>query len=75
MNRIIPAHAGFTADGIIFQSRAWDHPRSRGVYSMKLFPRLSRSGSSPLTRGLPPRGWREGGGGGIIPAHAGFTRA
>ena len=50
-----------------------DHPRSRGVYYKSLHKRFSRTGSSPLARGLhravvisTPR-FR------IIPARAGFT--
>ena len=71
---IIPARAGFTpACG----RRSWsapDHPRSRGVY--RVTPRIAatRSGSSPLARGLrtyPPRDSRRRR---IIPARAGFTR-
>ena len=55
--------------------RPWsrDHPRSRGVYTRARRATTSRTGSSPLARGLrggsaPPQG-----AGGIIPARAGFT--
>ena len=51
----------------------WDHPRSRGVYSVPPSTTTSPAGSSPLARGLllvvhPVVGDR-----GIIPARAGFT--
>ena len=72
--RIIPAHAGFTRTSASQTNRAWDHPRTRGVYSLLLASLLLSIGSSPHTRGLQnplaefKRGLR------IIPAHAGFTR-
>ena len=71
--RIIPAHAGFTSGGEGAGGQAGDHPRTRGVYPMRLISAFSNSGSSPHTRGLP--GWRGIAGcrGRIIPAHAGFT--
>ena len=52
---------------------AWDHPRSRGEYSIHTPPAKSYSGSSPLSRGiLNHRGirWYRCG---IIPALAGNT--
>ena len=70
---IIPARAGFTTLCSSFSSSRTDHPRSRGVYSQEIRPNDSRSGSSPLARGLrPPRhlGRHRPG---IIPARAGFT--
>ena len=70
---IIPARAGFTSSPQCRPSPAGDHPRSRGVYSDR-HPRLRGvEGSSPLARGLPPQAAGAGGGGGIIPARAGFT--
>ena len=36
VRRIIPARAGFTADGIPGRLRGRDHPRSRGVYIQQL---------------------------------------
>ena len=72
-NRIIPARAGFTAYGDRKTQWGKDHPRSRGVYTRKIFPVASIAGSSPLARGLLSRrlsvcpAWR------IIPARAGFT--
>ena len=71
---IIPARAGFTAPAIPRPLILWDHPRSRGVYTMFHVKHTSPSGSSPLARGLrimrslmrPPTR--------IIPARAGFTQ-
>ena len=71
---IIPARAGFTTPTGVAPTSSSDHPRSRGVYPCGGVSTSSRSGSSPLARGLrgaspsrtaPPR---------IIPARAGFTR-
>ena len=72
--RIIPARAGFTRQLKILAGALEDHPRSRGVYHHQCTHTNSKTGSSPLARGLP--------GGGdltmtckrIIPARAGFTR-
>ena len=50
-----------------------DHPRSRGVYTRKIFPVESIAGSSPLARGLRSGVHYAGCGRGIIPARAGFT--
>ena len=71
--RIIPARAGFTPDWTCISIISGDHPRSRGVYGELDFNSPSRSGSSPLARGL--RGDSQNGGEdcGIIPARAGFT--
>ena len=72
--RIIPARAGFTADGMRSEIEWRDHPRSRGVYSDASSPRTPRAGSSPLARGLPMVVLIEGLILRIIPARAGFTR-
>ena len=70
---IIPARAGFTPPTPSATPGPTDHPRSRGVYAPDTPSTHSRSGSSPLARGLPgilrpqPDGRR------IIPARAGFT--
>ena len=53
---------------------AEDHPRSRGVYVQRATGKPVMLGSSPLARGLPPRGARRRYQRGIIPARAGFTR-
>ena len=71
--RIIPARAGFTLSDEWVNDDDEDHPRSRGVYR-RLGQRISpMSGSSPLARGLLPVPEPAPGGGGIIPARAGFT--
>ena len=71
--RIIPARAGFTIGVGDWCAAGADHPRSRGVYGEKGRRAISRSGSSPLARGLRwetrivlKKEW-------IIPARAGFT--
>ena len=50
-----------------------DHPRSRGVYMVKVLCHTVTPGSSPLARGLPDQGRRCVLVVGIIPARAGFT--
>ena len=71
--RIIPARAGFTRRAAIISRARSDHPRSRGVYTTDPCGSKLRGGSSPLARGLLPHAGDDGGGGGIIPARAGFT--
>ena len=70
---IIPARAGFTAQTTAHPPSARDHPRSRGVYTTEGDPDGVLRGSSPLARGLRELGADVSGGGGIIPARAGFT--
>ena len=72
--RIIPARAGFTAAPAAGGPVAGDHPRSRGVYSVRSTMQGPRRGSSPLARGLPGSLLATMRGVGIIPARAGFTR-
>ena len=72
---IIPAHAGFTACPLGAAWPAGDHPRTRGVYSLRPARRSTPAGSSPHTRGLRVGAPHGGCDGGIIPAHAGFTCA
>ena len=72
-SRIIPAHAGFTLPGQVARSGQQDHPRTRGVYRASGASQDLSPGSSPHTRGLPAVCVWDGGQGGIIPAHAGFT--
>ena len=50
---IIPARAGFTPPQGRGRTRAWDHPRSRGVYTGISDGVTRNRGSSPLARGLP----------------------
>ena len=55
--------------------RVGDHPRSRGVYFWRRSQYRTRTGSSPLARGLRERGRPRGLAHRIIPARAGFTGA
>ena len=71
---IIPARAGFTLAWVGQALNLWDHPRSRGVYTWPKGPMTSRSGSSPLARGLRLVVGLVQARRGIIPARAGFTR-
>ena len=70
---IIPARAGFTIVGQVWQPRAADHPRSRGVYAPGTRNAPAAGGSSPLARGLRQPGDETQPEEGIIPARAGFT--
>ena len=72
--RIIPARAGFTAPALRPAEDRSDHPRSRGVYPVKLVRKMNLVGSSPLARGLREGRRRSLLRPGIIPARAGFTR-
>ena len=71
--RIIPARAGFILELEPSTEDTRDHPRSRGVYSFVVSVVPTRSGSSPLARGLQPCGPDRQRHVGIIPARAGFT--
>ena len=71
--RIIPARAGFTTIAGPPIALTQDHPRSRGVYCVRVDEYLSVLGSSPLARGLPSRRTRQAKTIRIIPARAGFT--
>ena len=70
---LIPAHAGKTMgySRVIVHSRA--HPRSRGENATSSAASITFSGSSPLTRGKPPRNPRSDQPARLIPAHAGKT--
>ena len=70
---IIPARAGFTPAPRARGPARLDHPRSRGVYFAFALSFRRVSGSSPLARGLQRLAAAGFGGGGIIPARAGFT--
>ena len=70
---IIPARAGFTRSAPRCVGSPRDHPRSRGVYPRCTMVSTGTSGSSPLARGLLTIRPDGRGGGGIIPARAGFT--
>ena len=73
VGRIIPARAGFTGRRPAWAGRRPDHPRSRGVYACAVGVPPEWGGSSPLARGLRRPARPRAGGGGIIPARAGFT--
>ena len=71
---IIPARAGFTGTRYVSVHAGSDHPRSRGVYLRSAMSSSTRSGSSPLARGLRLPVGVVGAQHGIIPARAGFTK-
>ena len=71
---IIPARAGFTSPRTTITPATPDHPRSRGVYGVKISPCPRTAGSSPLARGLHLDAARRPDDVRIIPARAGFTR-
>ena len=71
--RLIPAHAGKTARPQSRSRAPAAHPRSRGENSFRRDSAGIKGGSSPLTRGKPPRVRRAGGQQRLIPAHAGKT--
>ena len=71
--RIIPARAGFTDSGQVWDMHVTDHPRSRGVYADAQRDGRGRPGSSPLARGLHDRVAFRSARARIIPARAGFT--
>ena len=70
---IIPARAGFTSTRVLLPWLSRDHPRSRGVYWMGVAERATKTGSSPLARGLLGGAWIGISPARIIPARAGFT--
>ena len=71
---IIPAHAGLTKFGTVYQYERRDHPRACGAHWPKIAHCYELAGSSPRMRGSPPVRALVGSGRGIIPAHAGLTR-
>ena len=72
---LIPTHAGKTQLTTKVLSRVWAHPHSRGENSCYLGVRVKKEGSSPLTRGKPVYQTLIGRVSGLIPTHAGKTRA
>ena len=72
---IIPALAGNTRDGQFHDAGYRDHPRSRGEYILLPRSLMACLGSSPLSRGIPPRLRRRRHHRRIIPALAGNTDA
>ena len=72
-NRLIPAHAGKTRGLPRKWSRFAAHPRSRGENLRYIDRKLTRPGSSPLTRGKLAGAFDSLTGTRLIPAHAGKT--
>ena len=72
-HRLIPAHAGKTAQSHATRRRVAAHPRSRGENATTPMKSVSAGGSSPLTRGKPRNSTRRFLTWGLIPAHAGKT--
>ena len=70
---IIPALAGNTFGRQPSAATGPDHPRSRGEYHFGTARSDQSTGSSPLSRGIPPRGRRRARRRRIIPALAGNT--
>ena len=73
--RLIPAHAGKTSVTRRPSYPLPAHPRSRGENRVVYEYTSNRQGSSPLTRGKHAPVWSAHTGHGLIPAHAGKTRA
>ena len=71
---IIPAYAGSTRQRQQRGCSSRDHPRIRGEHSGARTRKYITPGSSPHTRGAPPRGHGGRLQAGIIPAYAGSTR-
>ena len=71
--RLIPAHAGKTRLKISRTCLHRAHPRSRGENRPRTAVLPALCGSSPLTRGKRHPVGGAGGGGRLIPAHAGKT--
>ena len=72
---LIPAHAGKTPQTHPGGRCSQAHPRSRGENFTCLATTVVSSGSSPLTRGKPDQHGVVSPTVGLIPAHAGKTRA
>ena len=70
---IIPALAGNTQPQGSLRTSLQDHPRSRGEYSLYQLLNFVKSGSSPLSRGIPGHQILRLTGARIIPALAGNT--
>ena len=72
---LIPAHAGKTSRTSVSPAAPRAHPRSRGENRRRLGLPTSRAGSSPLTRGKLRLRRSFSARPGLIPAHAGKTKA
>ncbi len=73
--RFIPTHAGNTLSFLAVPPAPTVHPHSRGEHWVKNYPAGLHCGSSPLTRGTPPRWNCVFRVGRFIPTHAGNTPA
>ena len=73
-DRLIPAHAGKTAQARGRRECPQAHPRSRGENGTPSTTSRGPNGSSPLTRGKPVTSEPSGDGTRLIPAHAGKTQ-
>ena len=71
--RFTPAHAGNTRHGSRTTIQMEVHPRSRGEYTVEEVFQSHKSGSPPLTRGIPGNIKTLGGATRFTPAHAGNT--
>ena len=72
---LTPAHAGKTTRNQYRGYHTRAHPRSRGENQLRYGHHGWHGGSSPLTRGKPAEMLRLSPAAGLIPAHAGKTRA
>ena len=74
LKRLIPAHAGKTANRARHNRNSTAHPRSRGENTLAPSDGEYMAGSSPLTRGKRGSVRALDALTGLIPAHAGKTR-
>ena len=72
---LIPTHAGKTSSTNRILSPTWAHPHSRGENRDVVSLYRNSVGSSPLTRGKPLAYTEADDARGLIPTHAGKTRA
>ena len=72
---IIPAHAGLTLPQQILPPSFRDHPRACGAHPEEFRGTVYEKGSSPRMRGSPFHAPVMMPLAGIIPAHAGLTKA
>ena len=75
MRRLIPAHAGKTVFEYVAGGGQWAHPRACGENASAKVTMSLSEGSSPRMRGKPSQAWVTLFRNGLIPAHAGKTRA
>ena len=72
---LIPTHAGKTGQVVEVGGTRWAHPHSRGENELAERAQVSKSGSSPLTRGKPLLRGLLSIVSRLIPTHAGKTDA